>query len=62
MSVDFTKDNSPEDADTIGTDKSVHEVVRKAIRCADSDDNIVLTMETAMALILEWDEVRQKTS
>lgn len=53
--IDFTNNTSGPNADTLATADSVHETVRKAIKCCDGDTNIVLTLDSAMELVREWD-------
>lgn len=60
--IDFTKSKSSEDDECLATDKSVHETIRKAIRCCDGEDNIVLSLDSAMGLVDEWDELWRKLS
>jgi predicted ATP-dependent protease len=58
--IGFTKEKAAKGAKEEATDKSVHEVIRKAIRCCDGDDNITLSLESAMGLVREWDEAMRK--
>ncbi len=58
MDLDFTKNSAGKDAKTLATDKSGHETLRKAIRCCDGEDSIVLSLQAAMGIVTEWDELK----
>jgi hypothetical protein len=45
--------------ETLDIDKSAHGILRKAIRCCNTEDTIVLPIECAMDLISEWDARRE---
>jgi hypothetical protein len=55
--IDFTKGRPPDDdnSSVLASDKLMHETLRKAIDCTGEDESIVLSLEAAMALIMEWD-------
>jgi hypothetical protein len=57
LPIEFTqaaRDRSNDE--TIATDPSVHETLRKAISACNGEDSITLSLEAAMDLILEWDK------
>lgn len=56
MSFEFSKDACPPESSEVGHDSSPHEILRKAVACCDGDDKIVLSLATAMALVMEWDK------
>jgi hypothetical protein len=47
------------DFNTVATSPSVHEVVRKAIKDLAGDEGVTLSIESAMAVVTEWDAERQ---
>jgi len=53
--IEIRNEPTPE-GDTVATDKSPHETLRKSIQfCKKSNDKVVLSLEAAMAIVLEWD-------
>ena len=50
------------DPDAPGPPDAAHELLRYAIRHSSGDDYIVLTTETAMELMLEWDGLKGRGS
>lgn len=56
MDIDFTKEKKSGEAPVLASHESAHGVLRKAIEVASPDDSIVISLEYAMALMIEWNE------
>jgi hypothetical protein len=55
MTIHFDKARDTAGMETLAAGPSIHETIRKAVQCCSGEDGIVLSIDSAMALVEEWD-------
>jgi len=52
--------NAPDsgDEDILARSKSAHELLRTAVSLLESGDTLLITLEVAMELMMEWDNLK----